>query len=90
MFVFTDFNVHHKDWETFIGETDRPGELCFKCQTTLLRWLIFLHGSLIVTRNPVPLDLLLPSDDIFCSRVDFSTLGNFDYVFVLAVSFRKK
>ena len=42
------------------------------------------------SRNPVPLDLLLPSDDIFCSRVDFSTLGNFDHVFVLAVSFRKK
>ena len=30
VFVFEDFNVHHKDWLTFSGGTDRPGELlCF-------------------------------------------------------------
>ena len=28
MFVFGDFNVHHKDWLTCCGGTDRPGELC--------------------------------------------------------------
>ena len=27
VFVFGDFNVHHKDWLTYSGETDRPGEL---------------------------------------------------------------
>ena len=27
--VFGDFNVHHKDWLTFSGGTDRPGELCY-------------------------------------------------------------
>ena len=35
VFVFGDFNVHHKDWLTYSGGTDRPGELCY--QTTLLR-----------------------------------------------------
>ena len=29
MFVFRDFNVHHKDWLTYSGGTDRPGELCY-------------------------------------------------------------
>ena len=28
-FVFGDFNVHHKDWLTYSGGTDRPGELCY-------------------------------------------------------------
>ena len=27
VFVFGDFNVHHKDWLTYSGGTDRPGEL---------------------------------------------------------------
>ena len=29
VFVFGDFNVHHKDWLTHSGGTDRPGELCY-------------------------------------------------------------
>ena len=44
VFVFGDFNVHHKDWLTYSGGTDRPGELIelielinFLSQTTLLR-----------------------------------------------------
>ena len=47
MFVFGDFNVHHKDWLTDYGGTDWPGELSvmiFLSQMTLLRWLTFLLG----------------------------------------------
>ena len=46
-FVFGDFNVHYKDWRTYSGGTDSPGELCynFSSQMTLLRWLTFLIGS---------------------------------------------
>ena len=29
VFVFGDFNVPHKDWLTYSGGTDRPGELCY-------------------------------------------------------------
>ena len=29
VFVFGDFNVHHKDWFTYSSGTDRPGELCY-------------------------------------------------------------
>ena len=44
VFVFGDFKVHHKDWRTYSGQTDRPGETCynFLCQMTLLKWLVFL------------------------------------------------
>ena len=28
VFVFGDFNNYHKDWLTYSGGTDRPGELC--------------------------------------------------------------
>ena len=46
VFVFGDFNVHDKDWLTFSGGTDPPGELCynFLSQMTLLRWLTSLLG----------------------------------------------
>ena len=29
VFVFRDFNIHHKDSLTYSGETDKPGELCY-------------------------------------------------------------
>ena len=29
VFVFGDFNVHHKDWLTYSSGTDRPRELCY-------------------------------------------------------------
>ena len=29
VFVFGDFNIHNKDWLTYSGGTDRPGELCY-------------------------------------------------------------
>ena len=30
VFLFGDFNVHHKDWLTYSGGADRSGELCYK------------------------------------------------------------
>ena len=38
VFVFGEFNVHHKDWLTYSSGTDLT-------QMTLLRWLTFLLGS---------------------------------------------
>ena len=29
VFVFGDFNVHHKDLFTYSGRTDQLGELCY-------------------------------------------------------------
>ena len=54
VFIFRDFNIHHKDWLHNSGGTDQPGELCYNFQwklpselfqMTLLRWLTFLLGS---------------------------------------------
>ena len=28
-FVSGDLNVHHKDWLTYSGGTNRPGEICY-------------------------------------------------------------
>ena len=44
VFFLGDFNIHHKVWLTYSGGTDRPGELIFLSQMTLLRWLTFLFG----------------------------------------------
>ena len=50
MFLFGEFNIHHKDWLTYSGGTDRPSEPCysFPISNTLLRWLMFLLTSLAV------------------------------------------
>ena len=46
VFVFGDFNVHHKDWFTYSGGTDRPGELCynFYISNDLTQMVNFLLG----------------------------------------------
>ena len=50
MFVFGDFNIHHKDWLTYSGGTDRAGELCYHFSiSNNLTQLTFLLGSLTVT-----------------------------------------
>ena len=56
VFVFGGFNVHHNDWLTYFGGTDRPGELCydFLSQMNLFRWLTFLLGSVTVTLTVLP------------------------------------
>ena len=50
VFFFGDFNVHHKDWLTYSGGTDRLGNsvIIFLSQMTLLRSQGFLPGSLTV------------------------------------------
>ena len=42
VFVFGDFNVHHKDWLTYSGGTDRSGELCYNCSISVVIVLIAL------------------------------------------------
>ena len=33
VFVFRDFNVHHKDWLIYSGGTNRPSELCYNLKS---------------------------------------------------------
>ena len=47
IFVFGDFNVHHKDWLTYSRGTDwlLNSVIIFLSEMTLLRWLTFLLKS---------------------------------------------
>ena len=39
VFFFEDLNGHHKDWLTYSGGTDRPGELCYNFSVlSYLKW----------------------------------------------------
>ena len=53
VFVFGDFNIHCKDWLTYSGGTERPGELCHNfsqfISNDLTQLLTFLLGSLTMT-----------------------------------------
>ena len=83
VFVFGDFNIIHKDWLTYSGGTDRPGELCYNfSQMILLRWLTFLLGSQTVILIFLILDLFLSSDPSICSTMAFPPLANSDHVVV--------
>ena len=77
--------VHHKDWLTYSGGTDRPGELCynFSISNDLTQMVNF------PTRIPecdshslVLLDLFISSDTSICSTMAFPPLGNSNHVVV--------
>ena len=49
VFVFGDFNIHHKVWLTYSGGTGRSGELCYNFSTRLtilLFWIYFFFLTL--------------------------------------------
>ena len=85
VFVFGDFNVHHKDWLTYSGGTDQPGELChnFSISNDLTQMVNF-HTRIpdCDSHNPALLDSFLTSDAIICSTMAFPPLGNSDHVAV--------
>ena len=74
MFVFGDFNVHHKDWLTYSGGTDGPGELCNN-----------LHDC--DSHSPALLDSFLSDADI-CSTRTFPSFGNSDVVVSFSIDFQ--
>ena len=78
VFVFGDFNVHRKDWLTYSGRTDRPGELKrpYSDTTSPTRIPDCDCASLAL------LDLCLSSDASICSTMAFPPLGNSDHVVV--------
>ena len=85
VFVFGDFNIHHKDWLTYSGGTDRPGELCynFSISNDLTQIVKFLTRSPDCdSHSSALLDLFLTSDASICSTMDFPPLGNSDHVVV--------
>ena len=61
-FVFGDFNIHHKDWLTYSGVTDRPGDFATRIPDC-------------DSHNPALLDFFISSDASFCSTMTFPPLG---------------
>ena len=86
VFVFGDFNMHHKDWLTYSGGTDWSGEFCynFSFSKDLTQMVNFPTQILDCdSQSPALLDLFLSSDGSIWSTMVFPPpLGNSDHAFV--------
>ena len=85
VFVFGDFNVHHKDWLTYSGGTDSPGELCYNFSISNDLTQIVNFTTRIPdcdSHSPALLDLFISSDASICSTMAFPPLGNSDHIVV--------
>ena len=83
VFIFEDFNMHHKDWLTCSEGTDRPGVLCyiFSISNYLTQMVNFpTQIPDCDSHSPTLLNLFLFSDGSFSSTMAFSPLGNSDDV----------
>ena len=79
MFVLGDFNVHHKDWLTYLDGTDRSGELCYNFPVSHdLSQMINFPTQIpdCDSHSPALLDLFISSDSGICSTMAFAPLGN--------------
>ena len=81
-FVFGDFNVHHKDWLTYSGGTDRPGEM-LNDLTQMVNFPTRIPDC--DSHIPALLVLFFSSDTSICSTMAFLPLENCDHV-ILSVS----
>ena len=85
VFVFGDFNVHHKDWLTYSGGTDRSGELCYNFSISNdLTQMVNLPSRIpdCDSHSPALFNLFISSDASICSTMAFPPLGNSDHVVV--------
>ena len=84
VFVFGDFNVHHKDWITYSGGTDRSGEFCynFSISNDLTQMVNFPTWIPDCYFHSPLLDLYIFSDANFCSTRAFPLLENSGHVVV--------
>ena len=82
MFVFGAFNVHHEDWLTYSGGTDRPGELCYNFSINDLTQIVHFCTQIpdCDSHSPAVWDLFISSDASICSTMAFPPLGNSDHV----------
>ena len=90
VFVFRDFNIHLKDWLTYSGGTDRPGELCynFSISNDLTQMVNFpTRIPDCDSHSPALLDLFISSDASICSTMAFPPLGNSGHVVSVSIAF---
>ena len=80
VFVFGDFNVHHKDWLLYSGGTDRPDELCYNFSTSNdLTQMVNFPNRIpdCDSHSPALLDLFIYSGASICSTMAFPSIGKF-------------
>ena len=85
VFVFGYFNVHHKDWVTYSGGTDRPGEVCYNFSVSNDLTQMVNFPTCIPdcdSHSPALLDLFISSDASICSTMTFPLSKNSDHVAV--------
>ena len=85
VFVFGDFNVHHKEWLTYSGGTDWPGELCYNFSFSNDHTQMVNFPTWIPDCDPnshALLDFFLSPDASIYSTMLFPPLGNPDHVVV--------
>ena len=74
VFVCGDVNVHHKDWLTYSGQTDRPSELSynFSISNDLTQMVNFpTQIPDCDCHCPALLDFFISSDASICSSISF-------------------
>ena len=92
--IFGNFISHNKNWLTYSGGSDQPGEFCYN---------FFISNDLSQMVNvptqtpdydshsPALLDLFLSCVDSICSTIAFPPLRNSDYAFVsVSIDFPSK
>ena len=90
IFIFGDFNVHHRDWLTYSGGTDRPVEQCynFSVSNDLTQMVNFpTRIPDCDSHSPALLDLFLFSDASIFSAMVFPPLRNSDVVVSVSIDF---
>ena len=85
VFVLGDFNFHHKDWLTYSGGTDRPGELCYNFPisndlTQMVNFPTWIPDC--EYQSLALLNLFIFSDASICSTMAFPPSENSDHVLV--------
>ena len=90
VFIFGDFNVHHKDWLTYSGGIDRPDEFCYNFSILNdLNQMVNFPTRIpdCDSDRPALLDLFLSSDASICSTMAFPTMGNSDVAVSVSIDF---
>ena len=83
VFVFRDFNMHHKDLLTYSGGTDWPGKFCYNFSISNDLTQVINFPTRIPDCNPhspALLDWFLSPDASICSTMTFAPLGNSDHL----------
>ena len=83
VFIFGDFNIHHKDWLTYSGEADQLAELCYNFSISNdLTQMVNIPTRIpdCDSHSPTLLDFFL--DASICSAMASPLLENSDHLVV--------